>query len=227
MSSQLSLPILVLIMGFQAISPGYDFAQNQSVYVSSRQDTPQSTMRVLSPSSDKAEAAPKCETTRTKAIAISCTYAPSLRAASGPKNVDRIVLNHAEVSFEPNHESQMLVELEFTNEGKSIITSAPTVYLVIDDDSGRNVVRRSLSHVDLARLHVGERLTYSERFLVGAFLGGRYTISLYIPDPEPSHKNIPTFNMLLSSAGVPDPTTGLNTVARFSVKQSMHSPRDK
>ena len=217
----MKLPVFILVFfAIQTISPGRDSDQRQTGFVYSRQNSPQSTPH-------KAEISPQCETTGTKEIIISCSYTPSPRGASDPKDVARIVLNHAELSFEPNHESHMLVELEFTNVGGSSITSAPTVYLAIDDDTGRNVIRRVLPDVDLARLGAGERLTFSDRFLVGAFPGGRYTISLSIPDSEPSRKNVPAYNMLLCSAGVPDPTTGLNTVAHFSLARSMHSSRDK
>ena len=231
MCSQLKLPIVILLflhfLAIQTVSRGRDFAQNQASFESARQAPPQSTAQVPAASPDKAEDPPRCETTGTKEITISCVYAPSIRASPGGKNVARIALNHAKLTFEPLHESYMLVELELTNEGKSSLTSAPAVYLAIDDDTGRNVVRRPLPHVDMARLHSGERLTFSERLLVGAFTGGRYTISLWIPDPEPSRKNIPAFNMLLCSAGVPDPTTGLNTVAHFSIAPSMHSSREE
>jgi hypothetical protein len=228
MSSQLKLPVFILVFfAIQTISPGRDSAQRETTFVYSRQDSPQLTPRLPAPSPDKAEIPPQCKTTGTKEITISCSYTPSPRGASDPKNVARIVLNRAELSFETNHESQMLVELEFTNEGRSRITPAPVVYLAIDDDTGRNVVRRILSHVDLSKLHPGEHLTFSDRFLVGAFSGGRYTISLSIPDPDPSRKNTSTYNMPLSSVGVPDPTTGLNIVAHFSVARSMHSSRDK
>ena len=228
MGSQLKLPIFILVLfAIQTISSGRDSAQCQTGLVYIRQGSPQSTPRLPTPNPDKAESPPQCKTTRTKEITISCSYTPSPRGASDSKNVARIVLNHAELSFETNHESQMLVELEFTNEGRSIITPAPAVYLAIDDDTGRNVIRRVLSHVDLSKLHPGERLTFSDRFLVGAFSGGRYTISLSIPDSDPSRKNTPIYNMPLSSVGVADPTTGLNVVAHFSVARSMHSSREK
>jgi hypothetical protein len=228
MSSQLKLPIFILVFfAIQTISPGCDSTLSQIGFICSRQDSQQSTPRLSAPSPDQAEVPPQCETAGMKKITISCSFTPSLRGASDPKDVARIVLNHAELSFEPNHESPMLVELEFTNVGGSSITSAPTVYLAIDDDTGRNVIRRALPNVDLARLRTGERLTFSDRFLVGAFPGGRYTISLSIPDPELSRKNNPAYNMLLSSTGVPNPTTGQNTVAHFSVTRSIHSSRDK
>lgn len=226
MSSQLNLALFIFaFLAIDTISAGRDVAQTQANFVSPRQESPQSTSRLPATSPDKAE--PQCETTGTKEMTISCTYTPSLEASTITKNAARIILNRAEVSFELNHESYMRVELEFTNGGGSSLTSAPTVYLAIDDDTGRNVIRRVLTHVDLTRLHIGERLTFLDRLLVGAFTSGRYTISLSIPDPEPSRKNIPAYNLLLSSAGVPDPTTGLNTVAHFSVARSMHSSRDK
>jgi hypothetical protein len=228
MSSQLKLALFILVLlAIDTNSPGRDIAQGQTNFVRTRQESLQSTSRVPAANPDEAEIAPQCKTTGTKEITISCTYTPSLEASTITKNAARIVLNRAEVLFEPNHESYMRVELEFTNGGGSSLTSVPTVYLAIDDDTGRNVIRRVLTHVDLARLHTGERLTFLDRLLVGAFTSGRYTISLSIPDPESSRKNIPAYNMLLSSAGVPDPTTGLNTVAHFSVARSMHSSRNK
>jgi hypothetical protein len=228
MSSQLKLALFILVLvAIDAISPGRDITQSQTNFPSTRQESPQPTSRVPATSPDKTEVAPQCKTTGTKEITISCTYTPSLETSTITKNVARIVLNRAEVSFELNHESYMRVELEFTNEGGSSLTSAPTVYLAIDDDTGRNAIRRVLTHVDLARLHTGERLTFIDRLLVGAFTSGQYTISLSIPDPEPSRKNIPAYNMLLSSTGVPDPATRLNTIAHFSVARSMHSSREK
>jgi hypothetical protein len=226
MSLQLKLRTAVLIyLAFQTISPGRDYARSQTWYVSSRQDSQQTKSSQVTPPPNKDKGEPQCEITTTKEITISCNYSSSIRTESERKNVARIVLNHVEVSFEPHNESYMLVELEFTNEGQSSMISTPAVYLAIDNDKGRNVVRRSLPHVNLANLHAGERATFSERFLVGAFPGGNYTISLSIPDPEPSRRNIPAYNMLLDSTGVPDPATGLNTVAHFGVTRSMHSSR--
>jgi len=170
-----------------------------------------------------AGASPQCETTGTHEITIRCTYTPSPPSLSGPQNAPRIVLNRAELSFETANESHMLVELEFTNAGGTSLAAAPAVSLAIDDDTGRNVVRRVLAHLDLSKLHPGEHFTFSDRLLVGAFTEGRYTVSLSIPDP--SHKDSPKSNVLLCSTGVPDPATGLNTIAHFSVARAIHSSR--
>jgi len=221
-----SRTIILYFLAVETIFAARVLAQNPVGAVADQQGPRQSTAP-LPESPDKAGASPRCETTGTHEITIRCTYTPSSQSASDPKNAPRIVLNHAELSFETKHESYMLVELEFTNEGASLVTPAPTVYLAIDDEAGRNVVRRALPHVDLSKLHPGAHLTFSERFLVGAFTGGHYRISLWIPDPEPSRKDTAAYNLLLNSAGVPEPTTGLNRIAQFSVAPSMHSSRDK
>lgn len=178
-------------------------------------------------SSSQTEKATQCEIRGKKELTISCTYSPTPPAPPESENGARIVLNRVEMSFELNHESHIVVQLEFTNEGKSAITPAPTVYLAIDDDQGRNVIRRPLPHVDFSKLQPGDRLTFSDRFLVGAFTGGHYTISLSIHDPEPSRTNTAAYNLLLSSDGVPDSKTGLNILAHFSVAPSIHSSHEK
>ena len=227
-SSQLKLTIAALICTvFHTISPANDYARNEAGYASSRQDSPEAKSQLAASSPDKNKSAPRCEITMGEEITISCDYTPSVRNESELKPAARIVLNHATLSFKLHDESYMLVELEFTNEGQSSMSFTPEVFLAIDNDKGGNVVRRVLGHVNLANLRAGQRATFSERFLVGAFPGGNYTISISIPDPDPARKNLPAYNMLLASAGVPDPRTGLNTVAHFSVAKAMHSSREK
>lgn len=227
MSPQLKLlTVILVILTIQVNSSSPVSAQGVNGPVSSEKNPPQSTSRGAVPGLDKAPTGTQCETTGRSEVTITCTYTPTHHGASDPKDAVRVVLNRAQLSFKTNHESHMLVELEFTNESRGRIFPAPTVYLAIDDDTGRNVVRRVLAHVDLSKIQPGGRLTFSDRFLVGAFPGGRYTISLSIPNSNSSLKDNPAYNILLSSAGVADPSTGLNTVAHFSVGRSNHSSRE-
>lgn len=111
----------------------------------------------------------------------------------------------------------MVVELTFTNEGTVRISDALTCYLAINDDAGQNYMRRILPRVDFHKLAPGQRLTFSDRLIVGSFRPGHYTIYLWIPNTDPTLRFNPARNFLLSSAGVADTVTGLNTVATFRV----------
>lgn len=181
---------------------------------------PPSISRPPSQGSDKSVVGPQCEVTQAEEMTILCTYAPAPPPSSGPKDAVRIVLNRAKLSFETDHESHMLVELEFTNEGRTRLLSVPTLSLAIDGDTGRNLVRRGLPHVDLSKIQSGERLGFSDRFLVGAFPSGHYTISLLISNSGSSPGSNPANLILLSNSGVADASTGLNRIADFTVKRA-------
>ena len=127
------------------------------------------------------------------------------------------MLNNAVLLFKTSNESHMHVELTFTNEGTDSISDGRLVYLAIDDDSGRNYVRRLLPHIDFRTLVPGAQRTISERLLVPALQPRHYVIRLWIPNPDPALKFDTAHNLLLSSVGVPDPETGLNMIAAFSV----------
>jgi Domain of unknown function (DUF4832) len=167
----------------------------------------------------RSSSASPCETAGKEEITIACSYTPTPHSASKDINTPRIVLNRIMISFEPNAESHMVVQLTFTNEETARISDARTSYLAIDDDAGQNHVRRVLQRVDFRKLAPGQRLTFSDRLLVGSFRPGHYTIYLWIPNPDPALKFNPARNFLLSSLGVADTVTGLNTLARFSVVQ--------
>ena len=111
----------------------------------------------------------------------------------------------------------MLVDLMFTNEGTKVPSAAYRIYLTIEDQDGHNMVRRVLSKVDFSKLPPGKPVTFSERFLIGGFRRGRYTISLLIPNPDPTLKNNLANNIFLSNEGIANPVTGSNTIANFSV----------
>jgi hypothetical protein len=128
------------------------------------------------------------------------------------------VLNRAVFSLEPKEESNMLVELTLTNESSGTISVRRTVYLAIDDEQGHNYVRRPLPSVDFLKLKTGEPQTFSDHLLVGGFRPLRYTIHLWIPDPDPSRKFNPERDFFLSSVGLADPVGGLNVLAQFTVE---------
>lgn len=114
----------------------------------------------------------------------------------------------------------MLVELNFTNDSTEQISDRRTLYLSIDDNHGLNSVRRPLPNFDFSKLKPGDPQTFSTHLLIGAFRPGLYTISLWIPDTNPSLKFSPAHNFLLSNVGVADPVTGLNSLAHFTVDAS-------
>jgi len=161
--------------------------------------------------------ASRCETLGRDKITIRCEYTATPRSASEDVKTTRIVLNSILISFEAIEESHMHVDLTFTNGGTTQISDAHTPYLVIDDEAGQNHVRRILQQVDFRKIAPGQRLTFSEWLFIGSFRPGHYTIYLWIPDPDPSLKFSTAHNFLLSSVGVPDPQTGMNTLASFTV----------
>jgi hypothetical protein len=146
--------------------------------------------------------------------------------ASRSKDELRIVLNQAVFSFGTIRDSYMLIDLTLTNEGPSPISGPPAISLTVNDEAGHNMVRRVLPKVDLSKLSPGVPVTFSERLLIGGFRAGHYTISLLIPNPDPSLKDNSARNILLSNEGVADSTNGLNTIAHFTVGPSNHSSRD-
>ncbi len=160
--------------------------------------------------------APKCETEGTGEITITCSYTGTPRVPSDA-NSSRLVLNRAVISFSPKEEDNLHLQLTFTNEGAGRTFKTRQVYLQIDDDHGRNYVRRVLTNVDFSKFAQGERRTFSEVLIVAIFRPGRYVIHLWIPDPDPARKFNAANAFLLSSVGVADPATGLNTLAEFTV----------
>ena len=161
--------------------------------------------------------ASRCETAGRQEIRIMCEYKATPHGASNDAKTTRIVLDRILISFEPTDESHMHVDLTFTNGGTMRISDVRTPYLVIDDDAGQNHVRRVLQEVDFRKIAPGRQLTFSNQLLIGSFRPGHYTIFLWIPDPDPSLKFSTAHNFLLSSVGVADPQTGLNTLASFTV----------
>lgn len=148
-------------------------------------------------------------------ITLACDYeAMTTPDANGEA---RIVLNHADFSFKTKRDNWMRVELTFSNAGAAKMAEARQVYLAVDDAEGHNYIRRVLPHVDLRSLAPGEHQTFSDRLLIPALRPGSYVIHLWVPDPDPSLQFNSAHNLLLSSVGVPDRKTGLNTLATFTV----------
>jgi hypothetical protein len=191
--------------------------QDRTRQASSETRKMQSVAGADSSSRTESSAAPRCDTVGKKEITITCHYSASPAANPRSNREPRIVLNDAALSFKTSHDSHMHVELTFTNEGTNLISDGRSVYLAIDDDSGRNYVRRLLPHIDFRSLAPGAQQTISERLLVPALRPRHYTIRLWIPNPDPNLKFDPAHNLLLSSVGVPDPESGLNLIATFSV----------
>lgn len=164
--------------------------------------------------------APQCDVIGTSDLTITCAYSASSSVDADRRAAPRIILNHAVISFNPSNESHMRVQLSFTNDSGSKIADQRTVYLAIDDEKGENHMRRPLPHVDFTKLEPGRLTKFQETLLAPAFSPGPYIISIWIPSTDPSWKFDPAHNFLFSSAGVPDPATGLNQIAKFTVTAS-------
>jgi hypothetical protein len=217
-----SLALLVL----QAASLGSFFGQNGVQFALCKVSQEQKASRVTAAVPAESATAPHCGILGTQEIKITCTYTPTARPSPRSKEELRIVLNRAVLSFGTIRDSYMLIDLTLTNEGANVIPGSYAVSLAVDDEAGHNLVRRILPKVDFSKLSPGVPVTFSERLLIGGFRAGHYTISLLIPNSDPSLKDNPARNILLSNEGVADSTIGLNTIAHFTVGVSNHSSRD-
>jgi hypothetical protein len=175
------------------------------------------TLQAESTNPKVSSSAPQCEIVGTSELTITCIFAAAESSGADSRTIPRVILNRAEISFKTSNESHMRVELSFTNDSGSEITQQRTIYLAIDDEKGENHMRRPLPHVDFTKLGPGVLTQFQETLLAPAFGSGRYVVSLWIPSSDSSLKFLPAHNFLLSSAGVPDPATGLNQLAQFTV----------
>jgi len=166
---------------------------------------------------EKPLARPLCQTTSESEVTITCKYAAMPRVASSGQGEHRLLLDRFVVSFEATEESQMRVSLTFTNDGTSPISEGRTVYLAVDDPAGHNYIRRALPHVDFRKIGPGGSLTFSDSFLTGALVPGHYVFHLWIPSPDQRLKFDSRYNLLLANEGVPDASSGLNTLAEYAV----------
>jgi hypothetical protein len=157
-----------------------------------------------------------CHVRGSHEISITCDYVrtDSKFEATGKP---RVALNHAAFVFKTKHDNWMSVALTFTNLDSAKPSEARSVYLAIDDDSGKNYIRRVLPHVDFRNLMPGQKTAFSEHLLIPALHPGHYRIELWIPSSDPALKFDVSHNFLLESVGVADRKTGLNRVASFSV----------
>ena len=176
------------------------------------------------PSRNHPPSGSQCETKSQEQIVITCNYSPASGPSSPRERNSRIAITRAVISFRPDDASNLRAELTFKNTGRVRSSDARTVYLEIDADTGsnnhanNNYVRRSLPTVDFQKLSPGKAVTFSEQLRVAAFPPGHYTIALWIPSSEPALKFNSAQNFLISSTGVPDPQTGLNILAKFTVE---------
>jgi hypothetical protein len=170
--------------------------------------------------SQASSSVPQCVTIGTNELTITCGYTADSSTGADSRGAPRIILDRAVISFVPSNESQMSIELTFTNDSSAKIVDQRTVYLAIDDERGENHMRRSLPHVEFTKLEPRKSTKFQEKLLAPAFSPGPYIISIWIPSTVPSFKFDPARNFLLSSNGVPDPVTGLNQIVKFTVPAS-------
>jgi hypothetical protein len=157
-----------------------------------------------------------CTAVGSYTIHLTCEYAQTPRSTT-QGDAPRIILNRAALSFKTKDENFMRVELTFTNGDDKPFSSLRHVYLAIDDDEGRNLIRRVLPHADFRKLVPGKPVTFSDQLLVGGLRSGHYWVHLEIPSADPSAASEQSQNLLLSNLDVPDRQTGLNTIAAFSI----------
>ena len=171
---------------------------------------------LVAPAWLSANATPSCNIKGTKEITIQCAYTPTASLGAGG-GAPKIVLKRAMLAFKTKDDNQLHVELTFTNAGSNRLAESRAVYLAIDDEAGHNYLRRELPTVDLRTLAPGAEVTFSERLLAPALRRGHYLVLLWLPDINPALRFDAAHNFLISSEGVADPKTGLNTLAAFDV----------
>jgi hypothetical protein len=179
----------------------------------------------LAPSEQTSKSQPtaatsQCEISGTRELQIICEYIAGPPGDADSGTSPRVLLNRAEISFNPSEDGHMDIELTLTNDSGSKISERRTVYLAIDGEKGENHMRRPLPHVDFTELEPGKLTKFQETLAAPAFRPGRYTVSIWIPATDPSFKFDPMHNFLLSSKDVPDRGTGLNQIAKFTVISS-------
>jgi hypothetical protein len=211
------LTMLAALILSLAVLASSAIAQDRVRQASSEIGKMQSASGAASSSRAETSTSPRCDTAGKNEITITCHYTASLAASPRSDREPRIVLNDAVLSFKTRNESHMHLELTFTNEGSNLTSDGPSVYLAIDDDSGRNYVRRRLPHTDFRNLAPGAPRTFSERLLIPALRPGHYAIRLWIPSPDPGMNSDSRHNLLLSSVGVPEKEAGFNLLATFSI----------
>jgi len=204
---------IVLLLSFNSPAPG----KKPSLGRDSSIDCGYRISPLATPIQPAPATASECDTAGKNEISIACNYAePPVPGAIG--NAEPvIVLNRTVLSFKTNEENFMRVELTFTNRGGIRVSDARSVYLEIDDNSGRNYLRRVVPGVDFRKLAPGKRLTFSDKLLIAVLPPGHYAVQLWIPNPDPSRKFNPAYNFLLSNPRVPNKRTGLNTLATFEI----------
>jgi hypothetical protein len=158
-----------------------------------------------------------CHARGSHEISITCDYTSDSSKDKPAAGEPRIALNHAAFSFKTKHDNWMSIALTFTNLDSAKPSEARPVYLAIDDDSGKNYIRRVLPHVDFRTLAPGQKSDFSEHLLIPALHSGHYRIELWIPSSNSALKFDVAHNLLIESVGVADRKTGLNRVASFSV----------
>jgi hypothetical protein len=189
----------------------------QGTAIADESERSQSTIstQLLKDALAQASGGSRCETSGRNEISISCDYIVSEIVSKKSEPV--IVLKHASITFEANHESHLHVELTFTQLGTTRFVVDRTIYFAINGESGENYVRRVLPHLDFRKLTPGVTATFSDEFLAPALRPGRYLVQLWIPDPNPSLKFDAAHSFLLSNVEVPNQTTGLNTIAAILI----------
>ncbi len=181
--------------------------------------TPRVVQSLLSSGASVAAGA-KCEAIGITEIRLDCTYPLPTAEAAKKQAGSGIFLRRAEITFEPVHESRMRLKLSFLNKTAAPMKESRTVYIAFDDAAGQNHIRRPLPHVALQKLVPGERMTFEDEFLAPALEPGRYTVRLWIPDPDSRFKADATHSLLLANEGIAEPTLGSNRIATVIVEKT-------
>src|SRR5262249_46349166 len=131
---------------------------------------------------------PRCQASPGKAISIACNYTPLPAASSEEPSSPKIALDRAQLSIGNGDGQTSTIRLRFTNIDFARVAESRIVYIQIDDEAGRNYVRRPLSSVKLDAIAPGQSLDFSQTYLFPAFEPGSYIVRLWIPSSDPKSK---------------------------------------
>ena len=153
-----------------------------------------------------------CKSAGDVSIVLECSF--PVESIKRRETARQIALTRVAIRFRPEEESQMQVDLTFTNLGSSVFNENRILYIEVDDINGKNYIRRPLPHVDFRELAPGMSKTFREVLLVPALRPNKYSVRLWIPSSEPAWKFDSGHNLLLAGAVIDQST---NLIAAITV----------
>ena len=126
----------------------------------------------------------------------------------------RLSIDKAYISPKIAAGTESRLVLQILNEGFASPQNPREAELVITDKSGKNTAVRL--DVDPRTWFAGTTTTLD--ITIPALSEGEYTLSLNLPDPQPTLRNNPFYSIQLANEGVWDENTGFNKITTINVQ---------